>query len=188
MAEVLAGGRHHGCLDGGSAAGAGNACGAVCGEAHEAGADAVGEGLDEVGEAVADVDVVDDALAEGGDGVAKEVEGDGNVFFGGAEGEGFKQDDGDADDAEEGSDGGVAEVAAGVESFDYNFEDVARRVDDLIDVVSVIGVPLHQSAEGDCVVVLRITHAVRRAHTIRMSVGRTRCALGAAFNNSLESK
>ena len=142
VAEVLCGRRHHGRLDGGSAAGAGNAGGAVGGEAHEARADAVGEGLDEVGEAVADVHVVDDALAERGDGVAEEVEGDGDVFFGGAEGEGFEQDDGDADDAEEGSDGRVAEVAAGVESFDYDLEDVAGRVDDFVDVVSVIGVPL----------------------------------------------
>ena len=35
---------------------------------------------------------------------------------------------------------------------------------------------------------LRITHAVCRAHAIRMSVGWARCALGAAFDHSLESK
>ena len=58
-------------------------------EADEAGADAGGEVFDEVGDAEAEVDVVDDAGAEGGDGVVEEAEGDGDFVFFGAEGEGL---------------------------------------------------------------------------------------------------
>lgn len=54
-------------------------------QADEAGADAGGEVFDEVGDAQAEVHVVDDAGAEGGDGVVDEAEGDGYFVFFGAE-------------------------------------------------------------------------------------------------------
>jgi hypothetical protein len=58
--------------------------------------------------------IVDDALAESRDRIAEEVEANGDVLFCCAEGEGLQKDDGDTDDAKEGSHRGMAQVATWV--------------------------------------------------------------------------
>ena len=99
---------HQGSLDWASAAGARYASGAIGSETHEARTDAMCQSLDQVGETIADVDIVDDALAEGVNSVAEEVETDGYVLLCCAEGKRLQEDDGNTDDAEECSHWGVA--------------------------------------------------------------------------------
>lgn len=163
---------------------AGGTVRAVSSKTDEAPADAVGEGVDEVGEAVSDVDVVDDGGAEGEDGLVEEREGVGDVFFGGAEGEGFEEDDGDGDDAEEGADGGVAEVAFGVEPFDDDAEDVAAGADDFVDVVAVIAVPAGEGAERDGAA--RVGRG--GTHAVGLGVGLLGGVVGAALDDGLEGE
>ncbi|KAI4134007.1 MAG: hypothetical protein LQ347_001889, partial [Umbilicaria vellea] len=72
-------------------------------QSDEAGADAGGEVFDQVGDAQAEVHVVDDAGAEGGDGVVDEAERDGYFVFFGAECESLE----DASMGREGVVGGI---------------------------------------------------------------------------------
>lgn len=141
---------HHGGGDRGARGGARQPCGAaVSHEADEARADAVGEGFDEVGEAVAHVHVVDDGRPQRLHRAGEQVQTHSDVLLGGAQRERLQQNDGHADDAEESAHGRVAQIVARVEPLDDDFEHVARCVDDLVDVVPVVAVPLCQRGEGD---------------------------------------
>lgn len=68
-------------------------------------------------------------------------------------------------------------------------ENIARRGNDFVDVVPVIGIPLSQRAErnGAAIVGAR-RDAVHSAHAIWLGVWLHGAVLGAAFDNGLESK
>jgi hypothetical protein len=135
------------------------------------------------------VHVVDDALAKGSDSIAEKVEADGYIFFSRTESECLQQNDGNADNAEEGSDWGVTQVASRMQTFNDNLEDIAGRIDDFVDVMSIIGVPLGESAKGDGVAIVGIRRdSVCGAHSVRLSVRLHGRVVGASFYNGLESE
>jgi hypothetical protein len=116
--------RHEWCLNWTATACARDSRRAVSGKANEAGTNAVGQGFDEVCEAVAHMYIVDDTLAEGRDGLAEEVQADGHIFFSCAKCKRLQQYDSNADNAEEGSDGRVAQVTSRVQTFNNDLEDI----------------------------------------------------------------
>jgi hypothetical protein len=79
----------------------------------------------------------------------------------------------------------MAQVASRMQAFNDDFKDIAGRIDDFVDVMPIIGVPLGEGAKGDGVAIVGIRpNAV--SHTIRLSVRLQRSVVSAAFHNGLE--
>ena len=130
--------------------------------------------------------IVHNAGTECVDGTAQEVQTDGHIFLGSAERKRLEQYDGNADYTEKCSHRGVSEVVSRVEAINHHFEDVPRCVNDFVDVVSIVGVPFRQGAEG-----YGVTIAVGRAgsfHAVGLSMCLHGCVVSASLHDRLESK
>jgi len=162
--------------------------GAIGGEANEAAADAVGQGVHEIGEAVSHVHVVHNRGAERVHGAIEEAQRYGHIVFCCSERKGFEKNNGHRNNAEERANRCVSEVV-GIQAINHDLEDVAARVNHLPDMVPVVAVPLYQGAEGYRGAIVAPIHAVVsrvRRGSVRLGVRLQRCVVGAALDNCLQ--
>ena len=76
-----------------------------------------------------------------------------------------------------------------METVDHDLEHVPRRINDFVDVVPVVRVPLHECAEryGVAVVAIR-RNTVRGAHAVWLGMSLQWCVVSASLHNSLQGK
>jgi hypothetical protein len=73
-----------------------------------------------------------------------------------------------------------------MQSVDDDFEHIAGGVNDFVDVMTVVGVPLHECAEGNCTAIV-ISVCVASTEAIRLGVSLERRVMCAALDDCLKS-